>query len=267
MSVVEHIDVHAADHDAFVAALDAARHLWLGARGCRSVEVTRGGEGGRDYRVRVDWRSRADRDAFDATDAGKQAHAKLAAFEERGRHVHERLPLSPRVGLPSFDGKVLRKMFGHHAAGVVFVTAMGRGEGGEPSPAGMLVTSFTSVSLAPPLVSFYAAHTSSTWPVLADAGACAVNLLAASQRELCEALATKKVGRFDGVAWRPAASSGAPILDGVAAWLDCRIAGVSHAGDHDLVLLEVMGTSEPSEIEPLVFHRSAYRRLTALEGG
>lgn len=253
-SVVEHIDYRTLDHDSFVAAFVATRAVRLAARGCRRVEVSRGGEGGRDYRVRIEWRSRAEQEAFAASAAAGEIARAMAPFEERARHVDERLPIGGEA--PSLEGKVLRQMFGHYPTGIAFVTAIG-----PDGPAGMLVTSFTSVSLAPPLVSFCAAHTSTTWPIIADARACAINLLAASQKELCQSLATKKAGRFDGVAWAPAKASGAPILEGVVGWLDCRIADVGHAGDHDLVLLEVLAHSEQADVEPLVFHRSGYRTL------
>lgn len=256
MSVVEHIDYRASasQHDAFVAALAATKRLRLAARGCRRVEVTRGGDDGTAYRVRVEWRSRAEQEAFAASDVAKAIATTMAPFEEKARHLDERLAIGGEQA--AIEGKILRKMFGHYPTGIAFVTAIG-----PDGPAGMVVTSFTSVSLAPALVSFCAAHTSTTWPLIADARACAINLLAASQRDLCQALATKKQGRFDGVSWAPAKASGAPTLEGVVGWLDCRIADVGHAGDHDLVLLEVLGHSDHEDVEPLVFHRSGYRTL------
>ena len=122
----------------------------------------------------------------------------------------------------------------------------------------MVVTSFTSVSLRPALVAFCAAHTSTTWPVIADACSCCINVLAASQEDLCRQLATKGPRRFEGIEWATTAS-GAPMLAGVVGWLDCRIVETRHAGDHDLVLLEVLSHDADPALEPLLFHRSTYR--------
>lgn len=255
VSVVEHIDYRTEDHGAFVAAFLTTKPIRLAARGCRRVELTRGiDDRGHDYRVHVEWRTRAELEAFAASEASAAIAQTMAPFTERARQLDERIASGGEAS--AIEAKILRQMFGHYPTGIAFVTATG-----PEGPVGMLVTSFTSVSLAPALVAFCAAHTSTTWPIIADARACAVNLLAASQKDLCHALATKKVGRFDGVDWAPAKASGAPILGGVVGWLDCRIADVGHAGDHDLVLLEVLGHSDQQDVEPLVFHRSGYRTL------
>ena len=91
--IIEHIEYRAGDHDAFVAAFVATRAVRLAARGCRRVEVSRGGEGGRDYRVRIEWRSRAEQETFASSAAAHEIAKSMAAFEERARHVDERLPI------------------------------------------------------------------------------------------------------------------------------------------------------------------------------
>ncbi len=155
----------------------------------------------------------------------------------------------------SLEPAALRRAFAHYPTGVAVVTA--RGASG---PLSLVVTSFVSVSLSPVLVAFCASRTSATWPLIAAASHCCVNVLAESQEALCKQLAAKSADRFAGVVHRPAAS-GAPILDGVVAWFDCRIVESRVAGDHDLVLLEVLAHDSTPELEPLVFHRSGYRNL------
>lgn len=153
------------------------------------------------------------------------------------------------------DPAALRRAFAHYPTGVAVVTAAGAS-----GPLSLVVTTFIPISLSPALVAFSASRTSATWPLIAAIGQCCVNVLAESQQALCLKLAAKTADRFEGVGHRPAAS-GAPILDGVVAWFDCRIAEARPAGDHDLVLLEVLAHDSVPDLAPLVFHRSTYRNL------
>ncbi len=244
--IVEHIEVRAADHDAFVAAFGSVRAQLLEARGCKSIDVTRNGD---LYRVRIVWRSAADRDLLEAA----LIEEGLAAFEQRAHSIDTPVDLEGED--VTHDALTLRSVFGHFPSGVFVVTAMGpRG------PAAMIVTSFTSVSLKPTLVSFCAAHTSTTWPIIADAKSCCVNVLAAAQGDLVKQLSRKGDDRFEGVTWKPA-PGGAPVLDGVVGFLDCTIAEARVAGDHDVVLLKVRAYETNPSVEPLLFHRSGYRVL------
>lgn len=148
-----------------------------------------------------------------------------------------------------------RRVLGHVPTGVALITAT-TPEG----PTGMAVNSFASVSLDPPLVSFCAALTSSTWPRIEAAGAFAVNVLGAHDAELCRLFARKGCDRFAGLAHRPGAT-GAPVLDGVAAHLDCRIHAVHEAGDHVIVLGRVVHLEADEGVPPLVFHGGGYGTL------
>ena len=258
--VVEHVEVRAdaSAHDAFVAAFAEARGHWLAARGCRSATLTRSSGDVNEYRVRIEWRSGAERDAFAASSAGTAVELAMAPFERRAHHVDTRVhvPGPARSGASAaLDPLELRRAFGHYPTGVAVITAAG-----PTGPAGMVVSSFTTVSLDPALVAFCAAHTSTTWPIVADARFCCINVLEASQGELCQKLASRRADRFESVAWS-ASPHGAPILDGVVGWLECVIAEVRPAGDHDLVLLDVLAHELRADREPLLFHRSGYRIL------
>ncbi|MGA3565738.1 flavin reductase family protein [Melissospora conviva] len=70
------------------------------------------------------------------------------------------------------------------------------------------------------------------------------------------AIQRERHDRFAGVAWRPSLISGAPVLEGVVAWLDCRITGSVAAGDHDLVLAHVDAAAADPAVSPLLFHRT-----------
>jgi 3-hydroxy-9,10-secoandrosta-1,3,5(10)-triene-9,17-dione monooxygenase reductase component len=154
-----------------------------------------------------------------------------------------------RVG--AIDGTTFRAILGRFTTGVVVVCATV-----DDRPVGMSVNSFTSVSLAPPLVAFCAAHTSATWAELQQADAFAVSILAGHQQETCSQLARKGIDRFAGVDIERA-PSGAPVIAGSLAWLDCTMAARHEAGDHDIVG-EVHDLHLASEADPLVFFGSRF---------
>jgi flavin reductase (DIM6/NTAB) family NADH-FMN oxidoreductase RutF len=126
---------------------------------------------------------------------------------------------------------------------------------------GMTVSAFASVSLDPPLVLICADKTSDTLGVIDDGGVFAANILTSAQRALSDRFASKKDEhlRFEGLAWRRGAT-GAPILPGVLAALDCRVVAAHDAGDHVIYV----GRVEAIELaggEPLLYHDGDYRAL------
>jgi flavin reductase (DIM6/NTAB) family NADH-FMN oxidoreductase RutF len=150
---------------------------------------------------------------------------------------------------------LLRHVFGSFPTGVTAVAALVDGE-----PVGIAASSFTSVSLDPPLVSVCIAHTSTTWPVLARAERVGVSVLSAHQEGVARRLASREPDRFATLAWRGTAD-GAVLLDEAAAWLECTIEACVPAGDHDIVLLRVVELDADHRVAPLVFHGSRFRRL------
>jgi 3-hydroxy-9,10-secoandrosta-1,3,5(10)-triene-9,17-dione monooxygenase reductase component len=154
------------------------------------------------------------------------------------------------------EPSAFRHVLGHFPTGVTVVTAMT-----DDGPVGLSVGSFTSVSLDPPLVGFLPAVTSTSWPLIRAAGRFCVNVLAAHQEEYAHTFAGVRSDRFTGSGWTAAPHSGAPVLDGVLAWIDCDVEGVSEAGDHHFVLGCVRALGYAEDTEPLVFFRGAYRAL------
>jgi 3-hydroxy-9,10-secoandrosta-1,3,5(10)-triene-9,17-dione monooxygenase reductase component len=149
-----------------------------------------------------------------------------------------------------------RNVLGRLPTGVVVVT------GGDPArPSGLVVGSFMSVSLEPPLVAVCPAKTSQSWPTIEASGTFCANVLADGQEALARKFATTGGDKFAGVEWSPAPATGAPILDGVAAWIDCRINERYEAGDHWLVLGEVLELSVHRDGGALVFHGGIFRPL------
>jgi 3-hydroxy-9,10-secoandrosta-1,3,5(10)-triene-9,17-dione monooxygenase reductase component len=148
-----------------------------------------------------------------------------------------------------------RSVLGHLPTGVVVVAAVDAGE-----PVGMAVGSFTSVSLDPPLVGFFADRGSSTLPRLRAAGAFSVSVLSSDQEDICRRFAAKGANKFAGIRWQPG-KSGSPILAGALAYVECRLDAVREVGDHLLVVGEVIELDVLSSAAPLVFHRGRYSRL------
>lgn len=146
----------------------------------------------------------------------------------------------------------MREVMGHFASGVVVVTAM-TAEG----PAGFTCQSFSSLSLDPPLVSFSPARTSSTWPRIRDADSFCVNVLAEGHAELSGQFARSGTDKYAGVDW-VGAPSGAPVLDGVAAWIDCTLEHEYPGGDHTIVVGRVRDLGADEGCSPLLFHRGGY---------
>ncbi|MBW8485854.1 flavin reductase family protein [Actinomadura parmotrematis] len=154
-----------------------------------------------------------------------------------------------------FDSAGFRRVLGHFPTGVVVVAAMVDGR-----PEGLAVNSFTSVSLDPPLVSFCAAATSSTWPRLRRATGFAITLLGRDQEDCCRVFASKGADRFGSVAWTPS-PAGHPVLDGALAWLDAEPHAVHEAGDHELALVRVTALGSADGGRPLVFFRGGFTGL------
>jgi 3-hydroxy-9,10-secoandrosta-1,3,5(10)-triene-9,17-dione monooxygenase reductase component len=154
------------------------------------------------------------------------------------------------------DPLLFRGVLGQFPTGVTVVTA-----NTPDGPVGLSVGSFTSVSLDPPLVGFLPAQTSASWPLIAESGTFCVNVLREDQEDIATAFSTPGADRFGERSWTAAPHSGAPILDGVLAWIDCDVAGVSDAGDHHFVLGRVRALGAATDGSPLVFFRGGYRSL------
>ncbi|GAA3516337.1 flavin reductase [Aeromicrobium panaciterrae] len=158
------------------------------------------------------------------------------------------------------DPQWFREVLGQYPSGVCIVTAIGAGG----DQLGMVVSSFTSVSLNPPMVAFYPSNTSQTWPEFSGATSLCINVLAADQEQVCRQFASAPTHeRFDGVAIQ-SAPSGAPVIEGVVAWMDCVPTSVQEAGDHYIVLATVTDLQIESPKLPLLFLRGGYGSFSPL---
>ncbi len=147
---------------------------------------------------------------------------------------------------------VMREVLGHFVSGIVVVTAAGA-----DGPLGFTCQSFASLSLDPPLVSFAPARTSSTWPQIRAAGTFCVNVLAAGHEDVSAGFARSGVDKFAGVTWEPG-PCGAPVLDGVSAWIDCELWAEYDGGDHTIAVGRVFDLGADPSRPALLYYRGRY---------
>ena len=125
---------------------------------------------------------------------------------------------------------------------------------------GLTASAFCSVSLDPRLCLVSVDNRSESIGAITESGTFAVNILASDQEEISRRFASKLPDKFEGIAYRPGIATGAPILDGVLAWIECNVYQAIPAGDHTIFIGEIQdGTS--NEGTPLVYFRSQYREL------
>ncbi|MEV7979891.1 flavin reductase family protein [Streptomyces sp. NPDC086519] len=148
--------------------------------------------------------------------------------------------------------RLFRDVLGHFPTSVVAITTTDA----DGRPRGLVVGTFTSVSLDPPLVSFLVDRSSVTLRGIRDAGRFCANALAGNQERLSRKMAAAG-NRFEGVGWTPS-PLGNPVLDGIVAWVDCTVETVVEIGDHLLVVGRVADLRIESMRTPLLFFRGGY---------
>ncbi|MDG2427974.1 MAG: flavin reductase family protein [Acidimicrobiales bacterium] len=146
------------------------------------------------------------------------------------------------------DSNLYRKVLGRYPTGVTLVTAMEADE-----PVAMVIGSFVSVSMDPPLVAFLPGKESYTWGRMASAGGFCVNVLSDKQTDLSNAFFRKGDDPWVDTIWHAAKVSGSPVIPSCLASIDCMVHSVVDAGDHWFVMGRVVEVSHVDEGSPLVF--------------
>lgn len=155
----------------------------------------------------------------------------------------------------AFDSKVQKKVFGKWVTGVTVVTTDGpAGKGG------LTANAVTSLSLDPPLVLVAVAKTAGSHAEIQSNGCYAINILAIHQEDASKRFATPGPKDFSGFDWKTAVT-GAPILQGALAFVDCRLKEVLPAGDHDIFVGEIVDGGAEDAGDPLVYFSGKYRKL------
>lgn len=158
------------------------------------------------------------------------------------------------------EARQFRDVLGSYPTGVCVITAIGD----DGARHGLVVGSFTSISLDPPLVGFFPDKRSTTWARIEPTGRFCVNVLGSDQLDLCRRFASRAEDKFAELA-HGHSPSGLPLLDDAVAWIDCAIERVVEVGDHWLVVgaVEALGHREAGA--PLLFFRGGYHDLAKLD--
>lgn len=155
------------------------------------------------------------------------------------------------------DSRSFRRALGCFPTGVAVVTTIG--ETGDP--AGVTVSSFTSLSLDPPLILFCLDNSSANLRAFLDRGFFAVNVLREEQREVSIRFASRsEQNRFAELRWE-AWDTGAPIIAGCLASLECRTVAVHPEGDHHIIVGRVERLESSQAGQPLLYFRGTYAGL------
>ena len=155
--------------------------------------------------------------------------------------------------LPLIDSLRYREVMGHYPTGVTVVT----GIADDDEPVGMVIGTFTSVSLDPPLVAFLPTRASRTFARLRTARSFCINVLAHDQVELCRTMTSPAPAKFRGVEWS-ASPTGAPAIAGAVAHVHCAPRQAIEAGDHFIQLCEVESMEVHRQVTPLLFFQGGY---------
>jgi flavin reductase (DIM6/NTAB) family NADH-FMN oxidoreductase RutF len=166
-----------------------------------------------------------------------------------GKGVHVLMPATP-------GSRQVRTVFSRYPAAVAALCAVVEG-----NPVGLVATSMAmGVSYDPPMITFSCRRESATWPVLRAAPRIGVSVLGQGQAEACTQIAGPAAMRFRGLG-KYETERGALFLKFAMTWLECRIAAEVEAGDHVLVVLEVLAVGHDRATTPLIFHDGAFSAL------
>jgi flavin reductase (DIM6/NTAB) family NADH-FMN oxidoreductase RutF len=145
----------------------------------------------------------------------------------------------------------LREVLRGFATGVTVVAA------GRDVPEGMTANAFASVSLAPPLVLVCVNRAAAVHRTVLECGSFAVSVLSGRQEHLARYFAdhSRSRGRpaFDAAGWSPGPSTGAPVIHGALAWLECDLAACYDGGDHSIFLGSVLGSERGTARDALLY--------------
>ncbi|WP_181148194.1 flavin reductase family protein [Arthrobacter sp. MYb213] len=154
----------------------------------------------------------------------------------------------------ALEASSLRRAMGRIPTSVAVVT--GHGPDG---PVGMTVGSLATVSLDPPLVTFFAMKNSRSFAVLSGLERICINVLDEDQTDVCFAFASSTGSKFEAGDW-DLASESAPVLKNAAVSMECSIDSVFDAGDH-YGLMARLTSLQTADSRPLVFYRGLISRL------
>ena len=156
----------------------------------------------------------------------------------------------------AFDSRLQRDIMGQFATGVTVVTT----RFGDGEITGMTANAVMSLSLDPPLVVVSVDKKATMHHALANGQCYAINILARDQEHLSNRFATPGPKDFSDLELREG-ETGAPILSGTLAYLDCKLVNTLPAGDHDMFVGEVLAGELGAGV-PLLYYGGGYRSIS-----
>lgn len=201
------------------------------------------------------------------SDNGQTAAAALRTLMPPQRRAE--LKRSPRRAPRALSPQAaLRSVMSQFATGVTVLTA-----GSGASCHGMTANAFTSVSLDPPMVLCCVSRAARMHELIMSANSFAVSILGAEQKAIARYFADwqRPSGRaqFDAVRWEPGQRTGAPLLTGALAWVECELVRAYDGGDHSIFLGDVLQAKRNQDVAPspgegsdaLLFFAGDFHRL------
>lgn len=148
--------------------------------------------------------------------------------------------------------QIFKEVMGNYPTGVTVVTATDI----DGNPVGLTVNSFASVSLDPLMILWSIDHKVSTIKTFTEQGKFVVHILAGDQQELCKTFASKNVDRFSTCKWG-FSDNELPIIEGAFAVLECKTFKTVEAGDHTVLIGEVINIQINNK-DPMLYHRRQF---------
>ncbi|HYM30168.1 MAG TPA: flavin reductase family protein [Candidatus Cybelea sp.] len=159
----------------------------------------------------------------------------------------------------TLNSRDFRDAMGRFATGVCIVTCKDM----DGRPWGATVNSFSSVSLDPPLVLFSLDRAANCFTQFSSCRSFAVNVLRVEQVDLSRAFASQTNDKWNGVGYETW-DTGAPILAGSLASLECDAVASHDGGDHVIFIGRVRRLSHGASGEPLLYFQGKYRALESV---
>jgi len=153
----------------------------------------------------------------------------------------------------SFDEAQFRRALGAFPTGVTVITT--RSASG--SPVGITANSFSSVSLAPPIVSWSLRLNSTNLEAFEAADKFAISVLGSAQKDIAARFASKRPDKFetDGIG---SGLDGIPVIEGAVAVFECEKVQRVEVGDHVVFFGGVRRFTTENSATPLIFSRGNY---------
>lgn len=223
-----------------------ATHVWFSVEALRAAAIAQV-----ERSQRASWLRSFDEMVSQAAQHGWVSDAGVRI------HIVDGTDNPSGCGAPVIPSELsLRDTFSVIPAGVLALGALS-----PVGPVGMAVSSFTNLSIDPPLIAVCIREQSETWPKLAAAKSIGVSLLSSGQQAAAKDLSVgTSDDRFAQIDYA-VSPTGAVLVREAAAWYETVIAGTHSGGDHQIVLLQIMQCARAAAPSPMVFYESSFRTL------